>query len=1137
MRTVQLLRRNLTHYWRTNLPVVLGVAAAVAVLAGALLVGDSVRASLKDIFLQRLGRTDFVITGNAFFREQLASDVESNPRFRAGGFGAASPLIELAGTVSVNNGARAGSVKVYGVDERFWKFNHREGKAAPQNREVFLSDGLAQELGSHPGDSVLVQIEKPSTVPRESLYGRKDDLGRTLRLTVKDVTAPADLGEFSTRPQQGSVRAVFISLQLLQKELEQSGQVNTILVSRATADVQDSSSAATALKALQSILKESATLSDYSIKLRPLEQVHGLSLERPSTLVDEQLAATSITTAKQLSLRSTPIFSYVANAISFESKSIPYSLVTAVDEEMFQRLMRSDTGGRNNQAPAPANSATPIILNEWAAKDLGASHGAEISLKYYYWHADGRLETRAARFYLAAIVPMSGPAADRDLVPDYPGISESESIADWDPPFPVDLGRLRKQDEDYWKQYRTTPKAFIPLAQGQALWQSRFGKLTSIRITPGEGVPLAQTLQVYGAELLGSITPDSVGLSVVPVRSLGLTAARGATDFGEYFLYFSFFLVVSALMLTALFFKLLIEQRLGEIGILQALGFPRSRIRTLFLWEGLLLAIAGSLIGLLGALAYGQLMMFGLRTWWVNAVGTTMLSLHVSIRSLALGGLGGVIAALVCVYWTLRSLRRTSTRALLVGTQGWRPGKHSRPSSTARLVSAIVFTAVGVTLLLGASFHRLNETAGFFGSGTTILVALLCYESAWLRRTKGKSITSSVLRLGFRNATYRPTRSVLCIALIASASFIIVAIEAFRRDPSTIGRERKSGSGGFPLMAESLLPLVHDPNSRAGREALSLSNDQNAALLAGVNFSRFRLRPGDDTSCLNLYQPGSPRVLGATEDFIHSNRFVFQNSLARNREEMDNNWLLLNRDTGDGVVPVIADANSLTYVLHLNLGDEFVLDRSEGPVRLRVVAVLSDSIFQGELIMAEPNFLRLFPHEQGYRFFLIDALAAEQAAVSVALEDRLADLGFDVIPTEERLASFHRVENTYLSTFQMLGGLGLLLGTLGMAAVLLRNVLERRRELALLRAVGYNSWHFAAMVLAENAVLLCSGLVIGTLSAAIAIAPIFMARGGQLPNASLGVLLLAVLVSGFIATVGATWIALRSPLLPALRAE
>src|SRR5262249_32663207 len=61
-----LTKRNLTHFWRTNLAVVLGVATAVAVLAGALLVGDSVRASLRDLALARLGKTDFVITAQGF---------------------------------------------------------------------------------------------------------------------------------------------------------------------------------------------------------------------------------------------------------------------------------------------------------------------------------------------------------------------------------------------------------------------------------------------------------------------------------------------------------------------------------------------------------------------------------------------------------------------------------------------------------------------------------------------------------------------------------------------------------------------------------------------------------------------------------------------------------------------------------------------------------------------------------------------------------------------------------------------------------------------------------------------------------------------------------------------------------------
>jgi ABC-type antimicrobial peptide transport system permease subunit len=234
---------------------------------------------------------------------------------------------------------------------------------------------------------------------------------------------------------------------------------------------------------------------------------------------------------------------------------------------------------------------------------------------------------------------------------------------------------------------------------------------------------------------------------------------------------------------------------------------------------------------------------------------------------------------------------------------------------------------------------------------------------------------------------------------------------------------------------------------------------------------------------------------------------------------------------------VITDANSLTYVLHLKVGEDLVVDHSGQPLRLRIVGALADSLFQSELLMSDKNFVRLFPEEQGYRFFLLDTPPTSSAAAAALLEDRLSDFGFDAQSTEERIASFHRVENTYLSTFQLLGGLGLVLGTFGMAAVLLRNVFERRRELALLRAVGYNSSHFALMVISENVLMLCCGLAIGFVCALLAIAPVFFERGGRLPNMSLGLLLLAVLVSGALASLVATFAALRSPLLPALRAE
>jgi putative ABC transport system permease protein len=153
------------------------------------------------------------------------------------------------------------------------------------------------------------------------------------------------------------------------------------------------------------------------------------------------------------------------------------------------------------------------------------------------------------------------------------------------------------------------------------------------------------------------------------------------------------------------------------------------------------------------------------------------------------------------------------------------------------------------------------------------------------------------------------------------------------------------------------------------------------------------------------------------------------------------------------------------------------------------------------------------------------------------LEERLSDFGFDVVSTRERLASFHRVENTFLSTFQMLGGLGLVLGTAGLAVVLLRNVLERRRELALLRAFGYARSHFALMVIAENALLLFCGLATGTLCALVSIAPVLFARGGRFPFLSLAGLLVAVAFSGMASSLLATIAALRAPLLPALKAE
>jgi ABC-type antimicrobial peptide transport system permease subunit len=206
-------------------------------------------------------------------------------------------------------------------------------------------------------------------------------------------------------------------------------------------------------------------------------------------------------------------------------------------------------------------------------------------------------------------------------------------------------------------------------------------------------------------------------------------------------------------------------------------------------------------------------------------------------------------------------------------------------------------------------------------------------------------------------------------------------------------------------------------------------------------------------------------------------------------------------------------------------------------VRLRLVGALRNSMLQGELVVADANFLRAFPGVEGYRFFLLDVPAASAASLVEPLQARLSDWGFAVERSRERLAAYHRVENTYLSTFQALGALGLVLGTIGLAAVLLRNVLERRKELALLRAVGYRQPTLGLIIVSENILLMIIGLACGTIPALVAIVPAIAARGGAFPLGMIALLLITVLVAGVLSSLLAVAAAFRSPLLGALRSE
>jgi hypothetical protein len=356
-------------------------------------------------------------------------------------------------------------------------------------------------------------------------------------------------------------------------------------------------------------------------------------------------------------------------------------------------------------------------------------------------------------------------------------------------------------------------------------------------------------------------------------------------------------------------------------------------------------------------------------------------------------------------------------------------------------------------------------------------------------------------------------------------------------------------------VGESDLPVVRDLNTGEGRdEALTKLErrllgagadpaevqkkiQEARQLLEQTEIVALRLRGGDDASCLNLYQPRRPRVLGVPDHFIERGGFVFAGLLSPAAEEKANPWLLLQRE-GDAI-PALGEANTVTWMLRSKLGGKVKVPDGQGKtVQLTISGLLKDSVFQSSLLVSEKRFLEeLYPGTEGYQVFLIRPLAGREEEVRRVLEQALADRGLEVTPAADKLAAYLAVENTYLSTFQALGGLGLLLGSLGLAVVLLRSVWERRAELALFRALGYRNVTLAWLVLAENGFLLLVGLACGTVSAVVSVLPHVITTGGSVPWA--GLLALFAVVLGVALGAGAAAVAgtLRAPIVPALRRE
>jgi ABC-type lipoprotein release transport system permease subunit len=1160
MRRSRLPFLGLRFFWPAHLASAAGMAVGTATIVGALIVGDSVRGSLRDLTLERLGGIDYAMTAPRFFHEGLAEAIAGDAAFKES-FDSATPIVLLTG--SARNARRSGAardVNIIGLNEEFWRyFAGAPPDGAPtglpaiasatagDSPDALINRRLAEEIRlDAAGGDILISFERPSDIPAEAIYGDRTETTISIRSTVAGIADNRGVGRFSLAPNQHLPLNVYVSMERLQRRIDRRGQVNALLVG--SGSEVDANSVDRSI-ALQGLLARHVEPRDLGLRVEVNAERGYLSVESLQMLLPDAEIVAVEAAAAQIGAQSQRTFAYLANSMNAAQTplaEIPYSMIAAMDVSApapFGPLTLIDG------SPAPALEMGEILINAWAAERLGARVGTALDLTYYVDGPRGQLETRRVEgLSIRGVVALEGAGRDPGLTPEYPGVHDATNMSEWDPPFPVDLSRIGEEDEAYWDEYKTTPKAFVSLEQGMNLWASRFGRLTSIRVAPAEGKSLDETRAELERAIASRLAPPTVGLVFRPVKQEGLAAGAGSSDFGQLFLGFSLFIIISAVLLVRLFFALGVERRAREIGLLMAVGFTGSRVRRLFFVEGIALAILGATAGVGLGVLYAETMLHGLRTWWVGSVGTTFLSIHASPGSLAIGAAAGFAAGTLSVALAVASVTRADPVRLLAGARslegGLAPAAVASRRARERKMAAIVSTAALLALAISPMASAGGRAGFFYMGGAGLLIAAMFALSAAWRPARGRRSRlvgrGAVARLGARNAARHRARSLSTVGLVASAVFIIVAVGSMRHEGGEFELDRNSGNGGFALLAESAAPIHDDFNAPEGREALNLPGDEaTERLFAETRVHPFRLLPGEDASCLNLYRPSRPRILGADEAFIDRGGFAFESSLAETDAEKENPWLLLRKGPdADGAYPAIGDATTLRWILKTGLGRIVSFNDDRGrEIKLRIVGMLSKSALQKELIIAETNFIDegLFPGHGGRNFFLIESTMEGAPALERTLEASLLDYGLDVQATQRRLEEFQAVENTYLSTFLALGGLGLLLGTLGLGAAMLRNVLERRGELALLEAVGFRTRALATLVMAENAALLLLGLAVGAGSALISVAPTLIESGSAMPWATLALTLVAVLAAGLLSGSLAVLAAARSPILESLR--
>ncbi|NEK59473.1 ABC transporter permease [Geodermatophilus sabuli] len=630
------------------------------------------------------------------------------------------------------------------------------------------------------------------------------------------------------------------------------------------------------------------------------------------------------------------------------------------------------------------------------------------------------------------------------------------------------------------------------------------GRFDGISVLAADGVTDAQLRDRVAAALGDGYT----------VRTADEQAAALAGDFQEGLAFVEVFLLAFAGI--ALFvgtfiilntFSMLVAQRTRELALLRALGAGRAQVTRSVLAEALVLGVVGSAVGLAGGfgVAAGLRGLFG--SFGLTLDGGLVFALDTVVWAVAVGVLVTVTAA----YLPARRAAKTPPVAAM------RDDHVAVERSLFRrtVVGSVVAVAGGAALVAALVVDDGSTAASLVGLGALALLLGAIALSPVLARPFLRGIGAALPRLfgtagrlARENAVRNPRRtaataSALMVGLALVSGFSIIgastsaSVDALVEE--SLGADYVvSTAVGAPFSAE----IAEQIRGIDGVEAVTQQRFGQAAFDGAPTFISAIDADTLDSALVLDY------VSGGTEGLRDGGLLVDEDTAA------SNGW-----SVGDSVPAVLANGRPLD----LTLGGIYAANQAAGTV---VVSLDAFTAAGGEPLD---------------RFVYVDLAAdADAGAVRSQLEGTLEPYPVVTLKDQAEFAAEQRgFVDQLLLIINALLALSVIIAVLGIVNTLALSVIERTREIGLLRAIGMDRRQLRSMVRLESVVIsvygAVMGLVLGTVLG-LALVQALATAGISRPVVPAGRMLLFLAVGAVIGVLAAVWPARRAARLRVLDA-